>query len=127
MAVVLSIFGVAYAALCVWLLVRVINRRERWAKRMAAVIAALPLLYVVSFGPACWMIARPKLRDIQTPARGAVIFWPLGLAAMSDTSGGTALRWWMLIGVPDGYVTVAPQNPAGTGRFAVKQGSGPYN
>jgi len=49
---------VASLALAVWLAVRVINRRERWAKWALATLASLPVLYVVSFGPACWLDSR---------------------------------------------------------------------
>ena len=45
--------AVAFAAICVWLTVRVVNRRERWAKRTLATVVGLPLLYVASFGPMC--------------------------------------------------------------------------
>jgi hypothetical protein len=34
-------FGVAFAAFCVWLTVRIVNRRERWAIRLAIVVGAL--------------------------------------------------------------------------------------
>jgi hypothetical protein len=54
MAVASSITGVAYAAFCVWLSVRIVNRRERWAKWTLAVVVGLLVLYVASFGPACW-------------------------------------------------------------------------
>jgi hypothetical protein len=47
--------AVAYAALCVWLGVRIVNRRERWAKWTLAGVIAVPSLYVGSFGPACWL------------------------------------------------------------------------
>ena len=47
--------GVAFAAFCVWLTVRIINRRERWAKWVLAAVVGLPVLYVASFGPACWL------------------------------------------------------------------------
>jgi hypothetical protein len=33
--------AVAFAAFCVWLTVRVVNRRERWAKWMLAVVILL--------------------------------------------------------------------------------------
>lgn len=46
MALVPSIFGVALAALCVWLTVRIVNRRERWAIRLAAVIATVLVLFL---------------------------------------------------------------------------------
>ncbi len=51
-----SILAVAFAALCVWLMVRLVNRRERWAKRTLAALVAMPVLYVASFGPACWIL-----------------------------------------------------------------------
>ncbi|HEY3963149.1 MAG TPA: hypothetical protein VGM05_01245 [Planctomycetaceae bacterium] len=47
--------GVAFAAFCVWLAVRIMNRRERWAKRLAAIVVGAPVLYALSFGPACWL------------------------------------------------------------------------
>jgi hypothetical protein len=40
----------AFAAFCVWLTVRIINRWERWAKWTLAGMLVLPLLYVTSFG-----------------------------------------------------------------------------
>jgi hypothetical protein len=51
MDIALVIFGVAFSAFCVWLGVRIINRRERWAKRMAVGLAVLSVLYVFSSGP----------------------------------------------------------------------------
>jgi hypothetical protein len=42
----------AFAASCIWLTVRIINRRERWARWTLAVLVGLPVLYVASFGPA---------------------------------------------------------------------------
>ena len=48
MAVALAIFGAAFAAFCVWLTVRIINRRERWAKRLAlGVAASYPISFIV--------------------------------------------------------------------------------
>jgi prepilin signal peptidase PulO-like enzyme (type II secretory pathway) len=61
MAAVLSIFGVIFAAFCVWLAVRIINRREHWAKRSLATAIGLPVLYVASFGPACAFVDRRML------------------------------------------------------------------
>ena len=50
--IVLPALFVAFAALCVWLTVRIINRRERWWTLVA--VMSMPVLYVASFGPACW-------------------------------------------------------------------------
>jgi len=55
----MSIFGIAFAAFCVWLTVRIINRRERWAK-WTAVGLIVALAYPLSFGPACWISERTK-------------------------------------------------------------------
>jgi len=58
MSIVLFVLPVAFAALCVWLAVRIVNRRERWAKWTLAVTVGVPVLYVLSFGPACWKFSR---------------------------------------------------------------------
>jgi hypothetical protein len=53
MTILLLTLAVAFAAFCVWLTVRTVNRKERWAKRLTvAVVIAAPLLYVLSVGPA---------------------------------------------------------------------------
>jgi len=55
MAIALSIVGVTFAASCVWLTVRIVNRREWWARCTLAAVVALPALYVLSVGPAFWI------------------------------------------------------------------------
>jgi hypothetical protein len=64
-AIFLTALCISFAAFCVWLTVRIVNRRERWAKRLAGGIAVgLPVFYVLSFGPACWMAGNsPWLYD----------------------------------------------------------------
>jgi len=57
MSTALSIIEVAFAAFCVWLAVRIVNRKERWAKWMLATTIGLPVLYVASIGPACWWLS----------------------------------------------------------------------
>jgi hypothetical protein len=47
--------GIALAVSCVWLTVRIANRRERWAKWTLAAIIAAPVGYFLSIGPLyCW-------------------------------------------------------------------------
>src|SRR5882724_3715941 len=49
MSILLPALAIAFAAFCVWLTVRIVNRRERWAKwTLAAVVA---LAYPASIGP----------------------------------------------------------------------------
>jgi hypothetical protein len=88
MAIALAIFGVAFAAFCVWLGVRVYNRRERWAKWVLAVtIFSMPVLYVLSFGPACWWMAKTVPEFPGGPPVGANAaylsksYWPIGWVA----------------------------------------------
>src|SRR5262245_32695841 len=90
MATALSIFGVAYAAHCVWVTVRIVNRRERWAKRTLAVTLILPVLYVASFGPACWLVRRNQV-DMTKAAR---IYRPLVRTACSTSIFARPLRWY---------------------------------
>lgn len=55
--IILPVLGVAFAAFCIWLTVRIINRRERWAKWTAITVVVI-LVYPLSFGPACWIASR---------------------------------------------------------------------
>jgi hypothetical protein len=63
MTILLPTLAIAFAASCVWLTVRVVNRRERWAKWTLAAVAAVSVLYVGSFGPvryAYWKLRGPR-------------------------------------------------------------------
>ena len=73
MAVALAIFGVAFAAFCVWLSVRIVNQRERWAKWTAAALIAMLAGYPLSIGPACWALRNGFLPDKQR--RNAASFY----------------------------------------------------
>jgi hypothetical protein len=82
MTFLLPSLALAFAAFCIWLTVRIVNRRERWAKRTAAgIVIAFPVLYLASFGPACWMIAadpsdttlRAALPNVYVPIGWAII------------------------------------------------------
>ncbi|MBI3866873.1 MAG: hypothetical protein HY290_33755 [Planctomycetia bacterium] len=55
MTLIVSTLAVAVAAFCVWLTVRIVNRKERWAKWTLAAAVGMPVLYVASFGPASWI------------------------------------------------------------------------
>ena len=53
---VLAVLTLAYAAFCVWLTMQAINRQERWAKRLFAVVVfGVPVLYAASLGPMLWL------------------------------------------------------------------------
>jgi hypothetical protein len=48
--------GAGTWAFWIWLGVRLVNRREPWAKWMLAGTVALPIIYVASYGPVRWLI-----------------------------------------------------------------------
>jgi H+/Cl- antiporter ClcA len=83
MAIALSIFGVvcaAFAAFFIWLMVRIINRRERWAKWTAVLLAPAlisPVLYVLSFGLVEWLVNHGWL-PASTHELIELLYCPLG-------------------------------------------------
>jgi hypothetical protein len=108
MTIVLPTLAVAFAALCVWLTVRIVNRRERWAKWTLATTVCVPMLYVLSFGPACWWFSEsfgPKwgqevnhkgrriqnLRVQVVPAAFAPVAW---VARRGPQPLFSAVRWY---------------------------------
>ena len=56
MTIILPAMAVAFPAFCVWLPVRIVNRRERWAKWTLAIVLALA--YPASLGPWCYLMGR---------------------------------------------------------------------
>lgn len=82
---IISSLGVAFVAFAVWLTVRIVNRRERWAKRTGAILVAFLVLYPLSFGPACWWLSNPRTHhgkgrtwiEYEVP----YAYWPVGWIA----------------------------------------------
>jgi hypothetical protein len=100
---VLSILGIAYASLCIWLTVQFINRREkRWIALWAAV--AVPMLYILCIGPMNWIafwVSTPESVDTVFAVLDD-FYYPLDLA--TDYAPGwlqDLLFWWINLGVPD--------------------------
>jgi hypothetical protein len=106
------VIGAAFAALCIWLTVRIINRRERWAKwTLAAAVIGLPMLYVASFGPACWLTKRdPTTFDRKAPS----FYWPVGWACVNGPRYIRGACSWYATVYGDRYVLIIPANPSGT-------------
>jgi len=84
MSMVLPALASVFAALCVWLGVRIANRRERWAKWTAVVGVVGAVLYVASFGPACWYAWYCVESTGRAPPPWIGLpYYPLGVLAVS--------------------------------------------
>jgi hypothetical protein len=95
MAIALAIVGVAFAAFCVWLTVRIINRRERCAK-WTAVGLALVLAYPLSFGPACWLCEYGLLGQKTAWVAYRPLTW---LACLGPLRAGKGAEIWTQAGM----------------------------
>ena len=107
MSWIMATLAVAFAAFCVWLTVRIVNRRERWAKWTLTALFGVPVLYVLSFGPVCWMIGHTLHSDClfyTTPPRiASVVYRPL-IRVVYECPEGTqrVLAWYFSLGMPAG-------------------------
>lgn len=92
------------SAFAVWLTVRIINRRERWAKRIAAVMVAMIVVgYPLSFGPACWIMSRTADQMLPT------MYMPIGyLISYSPPWASDALSAYATAGMPPGAHIYVP-------------------
>lgn len=65
MALALLIFGVAFGAACVWLTVRIVNRRKKpgWRFVATVVLATASAAYPLSIGPSQWMLRQGWLNQ----------------------------------------------------------------
>src|SRR5258707_10714891 len=105
MEILIPALAVAFTAFCVWLAVRIVNRKERWAKWTLAVTLSLPILYVVGFGPACWLASEDKM----SPPVGRAVcrfYGPLlkHILLEEESWSVRALYWWSSVGSVEGDV-----------------------
>ncbi len=92
MAILLAVLGVGFPAFCVWLTVRFINRRERWAKwTLAGVALGLLVGYLLS-----WPWSVPVVHGRSAPpwleTTADVIYRPLMLT-IDNSPEWVTLRW----------------------------------
>jgi hypothetical protein len=116
--IILPALAVAFAAFCVWLAVRIFNRRERWAKWTLATVVGLPVLYAAAFGVAIRIATFPvPMGGVPrgTPPHACLTaFWPIGrLMELLGDSGieKTKIMYrYMDLWMPDGWVVIVPTN-----------------
>lgn len=106
---------VGFAACGIWLTVRIVNRRERWAKRTAIAMACLPILYVLSFGPACWMAAAPRVAGrSDVPRMWMRFYFPIGgLIHHTRTENTNLVRQWITLGSRQSGRVIVPTDAGG--------------
>ena len=76
------------------------ERKPLWPW-IAALLIGLPLLYVVSFGPACWVTSRSNVTRHEFLDS---IYWPLGHVMYEGWPVLTpALAWLAETGMPAGH------------------------
>ena len=91
----LFFFGIAYAAFFVWLVVRIVSRRERWAIWTLAMVLGQPVLYLLSFGPACWFASPSPEASLDHMPQVSLFYWPVGWVFVrgNGTVQGS-IRWY---------------------------------
>src|SRR5579872_1743650 len=92
MSIILPALGVGFAGFTVWLAVRIVNRRERWAKRTAAVLVVLIALYPLSAGPTLWLWLHVLPKD-SLPVINA-IYDPMRHVVNCSQATMDATRWY---------------------------------
>jgi len=100
MAIVFTVLGVSFAAFAVWLTVRIVKRKERWAKRTAVALALSPVLYVLSMGPNAGLQTRHLMPE---PLSNATkhLYLPIELLmAYGPKPVDQAMRWYIGLWYP---------------------------
>ena len=125
MVLAMSIVGVAFAAVCVWLTVRIANRRERWAKwTLAAALLGFPLLYLASFGPVCWITAAPRIGlEPGSTKPWMRIYFPIGAVIHRTRSeNNKSVKLWVTWGAARNGSVHVPTDASGENWYGFTQG-----
>jgi hypothetical protein len=84
---------------------------------LTATLIGLPVLYVLSFGPACWI--RSRLSGVWAERTfGAVYYRPIGLAIVNGPPFvAKPMRWYCELGMDPGAMLVFCVSPSVTALF----------
>ena len=100
---IFATLGISCAAFCVWLAVRLVNRRERWAKRLAWTMAVFLTLYLLSCGPASWMYVHVVPEPL-CPAYIRIMarfYFPIATLLQTSRFAVTAIHGYQCLWVTD--------------------------
>jgi hypothetical protein len=101
MTILICALAVAFAAFCVWLTVRIVNRRERWAKWTLAGMIGVPLLYVGNFGAWCRIMSQNG-RSAKIP----IIYQPIVVPAKQNSYARNVVTWYATRFTPNNWTVM---------------------
>lgn len=107
---------VVFASIVTWLTVRIVNRRERWAKWTAVgLLVVLPLAYIAGFGPACWIAATPRVAGrSDEPRIWMRVYFPIGaLIHYARSQDSRAVQQCITCGARKGCRVIVPIDAGG--------------
>jgi hypothetical protein len=118
----LQALAIALVAFSIWLTVRIVNRRERWAKWTAVVLVALLVAYPLSFGPVCWLKSQPVTEKLRRPGLAMIVYIPLCRLASSNTVMGHVLMSWVHYGLGRERSLMLPTTVSDLGEWRYQAG-----
>src|SRR5260221_436734 len=92
MIIVMPALAVAFAAFCVWLTVRTVNRRERWATWTALGLLIVLVGYPLSIGPAHCFVWNANTSWIYKTAD--VVYSPIACACDKSEAATRWIFWY---------------------------------
>jgi hypothetical protein len=95
----ISAYAMTVVAFGIWLGVRIINRRERWAKWMAGLLVGSCVGYPLSYGPVYWLLARGNFPEWGFRVYG-IVYCPLVQFLSSSEMGIAVAEWYGKLWMP---------------------------
>jgi hypothetical protein len=80
MALILLIVGIAFESTCLWLSVRIFNKREPFTQLALAIAIGLPVAYILAEGPLGWVIYHQIAPESIETLIDTIFTQPIGLA-----------------------------------------------
>lgn len=99
----IAILGLGIVAFGIWLTVRIVNRREKWAIRLAVTAVAISS-YPLSLGPTCWFVEHKVVASATVAPVYDPLFW-LEFRAPASIQHA-AMKYAKALGVEAAYIGV---------------------
>src|SRR5258708_454712 len=93
------------------------ERKKRLWPWVVAVLIGMPVLYVASFGPVCWL-TQASSKSIESgavrPPRAPHLYWPIGWIGMKSNVGRKAVIRYVEIGLSADSQSLIPVDAGDT-------------